>query len=394
MNKSVTHIGFLDHFRGVAILSVFLFHSLHATFHLSGLPGNGWFPDFSVSKGLFFLMPVTMGWVGVAIFFVISGFCIHYSFHQRRANWRAFFIRRFFRIYPPYFFAVLLFALLFLSNRLNFLHEYVDWYQMIVHLLLIHNFDPFSFQAISPAFWSIAIEVQLYLIYPILLMLVAKFGWKRTLIFVATCELLIKCMESLFIIRTGTDDLSQMWSISRPTYLLDASPLAYWFSWSLGAWIADAFLRERPLPLAKSSLTFWSALAVGSFCVKPLVPFFFTLVAILTATAISKLLTKKVTIHIPSFILSHFRLTGIWSYSIYLLHQPLIVMGLGALLVVCPSIKNEALLQFGFCLILWFVIMLIGGLWYRICELPSVAWGKRIIARGRGNASSDLTAFN
>ena len=214
-------------------------------------------------------------------------------------------------------------------------------------------------------------------------MLVTRFGWRRTLIFVAMCELLIKCVESLFIMRTGTDDLNQMWSLSRVTYLLDASPLAYWFSWSLGAWIADAFLNGRPLPLAKSSLAFWSALVVGSYCVKPLVPFFFTLVAILTATAISKLLIQKITIRIPSFFLSHLRLTGIWSYSIYLLHQPLIVMGLGALLVICPPAKDEALVQFGFCLVMWFVIMLIGGLWHRICELPSIACGKRFAANAK-----------
>src|SRR5215469_5366122 len=108
MNKPGAHIGFLDHFRGIAILSVFLFHSLFATFHLSNLPWNGWFPDVASSKTLLLLLPVTMGWAGVAIFFVISGFCIHYSFHQHGRNWRTFFLRRFFRICPPYFFAVLL----------------------------------------------------------------------------------------------------------------------------------------------------------------------------------------------------------------------------------------------------------------------------------------------
>ncbi|HTV63244.1 MAG TPA: acyltransferase [Verrucomicrobiae bacterium] len=378
MNKPSAHIGFLDYFRGVAILSVFLFHSLDASFHHSSLPWHGWLPDFSVSKAFLFLLPVTIGWAGVAIFFVISGFCIHYSFYQQGGNWRAFFIRRFFRIYPPYFFVVLLFALLYLSNGLNFSHQYVDWYQVIMHLLLIHNFDPLSYQAISPSFWSIAIEVQLYLIYPLLLMLVARFGWRRTLILVATCEFLIRGIESLVIMKMGTDDLDKMWQVSRVTYLLDASPFAYWFSWSLGASIADAFLNGRPLPLAKSSLAFWSALVFGSHCIKPLTPFFFTIVAVWTATAISKLLIQNRTIPVPSFCLSHLRLTGIWSYSIYLLHQSLIVMGLGALLVICPAAKNDALLRFGFCLVLWFAIMPIGNLWYRICELPSIACGKRI----------------
>ena len=52
--------------------------------------------------------------VGVAIFFVVSGFCIHLSFRRGApGDWRGFFIRRFFRIYPPYFLAVLIFAFFF-----------------------------------------------------------------------------------------------------------------------------------------------------------------------------------------------------------------------------------------------------------------------------------------
>src|SRR3974377_361898 len=102
MNKSGKHIDFLDHVRGLAILSVFLFHSLNESFHRSSLPWNGWFRDFSVPKSFLLLLPASFGWAGVAIFFVVSGFCIHYSFHLQGREWRSFFIRRFFRIYPPY----------------------------------------------------------------------------------------------------------------------------------------------------------------------------------------------------------------------------------------------------------------------------------------------------
>jgi peptidoglycan/LPS O-acetylase OafA/YrhL len=50
--------------------------------------------------------------LGVPIFFVVSGFCIHVSFQQQSREWGGFFLRRFFRLYPAYLAAVLLFMLL------------------------------------------------------------------------------------------------------------------------------------------------------------------------------------------------------------------------------------------------------------------------------------------
>jgi peptidoglycan/LPS O-acetylase OafA/YrhL len=55
-----------------------------------------------------------LGWVGVPIFFTVSGFCIHLSYQRSRENgFKRFFTRRFFRIYPPYLLAVLFFGLIF-----------------------------------------------------------------------------------------------------------------------------------------------------------------------------------------------------------------------------------------------------------------------------------------
>jgi len=385
MNESRRHIDFLDYVRGIAIFSVFLFHSLDWVFHYSSLPWHGWLRDFSVPNSFLVLLPMSFGWAGVAIFFVVSGFCIHFSFYQHGRDWRSFFVRRFFRIYPPYFFAVLLFGIFAHAGRLDFSIRQIDWYQLLVHLLLIQNVDPYSFFAISSSFWSIAVEIQLYLIYPVLLMLVAKLGWRRALILIAGCEILIGGIQGTLNVTCGIggiEELGRQQSSSHLFYFIAASPLAYWFSWSLGAVIADAFLGNRALPLAKSSLSLWLVLAVGSNFIKPLAPFCFLLFAVLTATAISKLLSgARPGIRIPDFCLKHLRLTGIWSYSIYLLHQPLIGMGISIFVMICPFAGNYPLLQFAFCLVSWFAIMLIGGLWYRLFELPSIGCGKRVIQR-------------
>jgi peptidoglycan/LPS O-acetylase OafA/YrhL len=94
------HIEFLDQVRGIAIVVVFLFHALGTACGYEQLPWGHCFRDFSVSQSFLLLLPFSFGWSGVAIFFVVSGFCIHLSF-KRKADWPDFFVRRFFRIYPP-----------------------------------------------------------------------------------------------------------------------------------------------------------------------------------------------------------------------------------------------------------------------------------------------------
>ena len=48
--------------------------------------------------------------------------------------------------------------------------------QLWSHLLLIHNFNPAWIFALNGVFWSIAVEVQLYLLYPLLWKLRARWG--------------------------------------------------------------------------------------------------------------------------------------------------------------------------------------------------------------------------
>jgi peptidoglycan/LPS O-acetylase OafA/YrhL len=53
---------------------------------------------------------LTYGHMGVAMFFVVSGFCIHLSHARSNSrSWVEFSRRRFFRIYPPYLLSLLVF---------------------------------------------------------------------------------------------------------------------------------------------------------------------------------------------------------------------------------------------------------------------------------------------
>jgi len=174
MSRSENRIDFLDHIRGVAIIGVLVFHSLGSAYGIAKLRWHGWLPDFDVPGSFLLLFPATFGWLGVAVFFVVSGFCIHLS-HQRAKDedLRAFFIRRFFRIYPPYLAALLIFSFLYPWHEIR-LCSPPSLARFCTHLFLVHNLHSGSFNAINMAFWSVAVEFQLYLLYPLVLVLVGR----------------------------------------------------------------------------------------------------------------------------------------------------------------------------------------------------------------------------
>ena len=382
MNPAVKRVDCLDYFRGVAILAVFLFHCLATVFGVK-FPWDGWFRDFSIAPSFLALMPIPacLGDAGVPIFFVVSGFCIHVSF-QRDRQWGGFFVRRFFRIYPPYILAVLLFALVLpeTARRLSGSGG-AGWDQWTSHLLLFHNFSPDTIYGFNPSFWSIAVEVQLYLIYPLLLALAGKFGWRRILFVLLAFQLSMEGVAgaaSTMVLYPSLRPLAL--EIGHYSYWLQMSPFAYWFSWSLGAFIADAYLAGRPLPLANGSLISWFGLSFLSYFMRPTEPFGFLLFSVTAAVAMSKLMARDMLpAGLPRFGLKHLRLTGIWSYSIYLLHQPLLVMMNFRFTASWPAAIHHPFLRFWLCILSWAIIMPIGGLWCRVLERPSISAGKRII---------------
>ncbi|WPU93268.1 acyltransferase [Mucilaginibacter sabulilitoris] len=139
----------LDHLRALAITYVLLFH-----YQLFG------HPDWVNSVGGF-------GWTGVDLFFVLSGFLIAGQLFGivkkgRAISMREFFIKRFFRIIPPYL------VVLGLYTFVPFLREREHMASLWRYLTFTLNFglDLRTTGTFTHA-WSLCVEEQFYLILPL-----------------------------------------------------------------------------------------------------------------------------------------------------------------------------------------------------------------------------------
>jgi peptidoglycan/LPS O-acetylase OafA/YrhL len=113
---------------------------------------------------------------GVSLFFSLSGFLLSLPFWQALANQmpfpdlRVYFLRRLARILPAYY--VALTVLIFICNLLRIPDARVD---IVLHYTFLFNYTEFTIFSINPPFWTLAIEVQFYLLLPLFFLLIRKF---------------------------------------------------------------------------------------------------------------------------------------------------------------------------------------------------------------------------
>jgi peptidoglycan/LPS O-acetylase OafA/YrhL len=160
-------LDFLDGIRALAALFVVVHHMYLAVY--AGFPEN---------NGPAFLAPLLYGHFGVAVFIVVSGFSLGLAPAKRgwqlgQGGYWTFMRRRAWRIIPPYWaaLAVSVAAVAVMGIRT---HEAVSWKGVATHFLLVQ--DLVEGRTPNGAFWSIAVEWQLYWIFPLLLLLRRLWG--------------------------------------------------------------------------------------------------------------------------------------------------------------------------------------------------------------------------
>ena len=149
-------VGVLDGLRGFAVLYVVLYHFMPA------------FPGSVVGDAVTVFF--RMGWSGVDLFFVLSGFLITGVLYRTKdgpSYFRHFYARRFLRIFPIYYLFVFLSVCILPGLGPRFpVVENSHWYWLYLSNLdteLGIPFHPYLCVA-----WSLSIEEQYYLVYPTL----------------------------------------------------------------------------------------------------------------------------------------------------------------------------------------------------------------------------------
>lgn len=229
--------------RGVAALAVVFQHAFRHDVETP--PGGLWFR---------LIYDVTnFGYLGVALFFVISGFCIHLRTARvlRKTgkvtlDWRDFWWRRVHRLYPPYLGMLLismsLWVYVYTRGGANIYPDRgAHWLVLdfVSHLFMLHGFHPALDQgAGNPAYWTLAREEYLYLMYAgVLILLRRLYGIGKTTWFVLAIGVVS------FLISDALVPESSPWY-----RLVLLSPIYLWIQWVLGALAVEAHLGNIKLP--------------------------------------------------------------------------------------------------------------------------------------------------
>jgi peptidoglycan/LPS O-acetylase OafA/YrhL len=163
--KKLGYFSSLDLLRGLASVAVIFFHFTH---------GNKGY----LSPDNFLYVIGRYGFLGVDVFFVISGFVIPYAMYRGRyklASFGRFMVKRVVRIEPPYLISIVM--VLVLNYLSTFSPNYggepfnLDFTRLALHVGYFNAFSDYPWY--NDVYWTLAIEFQYYivvaLIFPLLL---------------------------------------------------------------------------------------------------------------------------------------------------------------------------------------------------------------------------------
>jgi peptidoglycan/LPS O-acetylase OafA/YrhL len=265
---SVARNPLVDTYRGLAILAVILYHISNTIIFPEGWGlargADGAAHLASGSNVIRFLfLPFHMGRIGVNLFFVISGLCIHMRLATARTKnpnatlpIKSFFLKRFWRIYPVYW-ASLIIAILIgpyvfsaqATGHIGIPH-FPSVKDVLAHVVMLHSFDKDYMMDIMAVYWSIATEEQFYLLYPLVFILIGR--KVKTPQLVAALLVITVVWRASFVVLNPPPKtyyegpfLVWVWGFSISRY----------FEWSLGALLAWAMAEKRTLAIFPGRLT-------------------------------------------------------------------------------------------------------------------------------------------
>lgn len=320
--KLTSRLESIDFLRGVAALAVVFVHAIQ--WSEKEVPSL-WF------KGVYNVLD--LGRLGVPMFFVISGFCIHLRWAKNIAksgkakiDFWSFWRRRVHRLYPPYLVVLcicmgMLLLAWWMGREVALLRLYPEprgqWMlaDFISHVFMLHGLHPvFDRAGGNVPFWTLAREEYFYLLYfPLIL------GRRYWGLLTAVLLVLVSGLAFPLLMRYVVAPQSNWWNV------ITTSAIVLWIQWCLGMVAAEFYCGIRKCPSwAKAFwlVPVWFAIALVSETYFPLwSPLAWGLTFFTLLNACVDLEKKK---RWPEArLVKWLSGVGVFSYSLYLVHNPI-----------------------------------------------------------------------
>lgn len=195
-----------------------------------------------------------MGWVGVSLFFVLSGFLITGILldMKKGLSSREYFIkfygRRFLRIFPLYYFYLILMALVTIwlisvPFRPKYMQIFLDqvWYAVLYVYDFFFATSSIRFSYFLDHFWSLSVEEQFYIFWPLLILLAPEKWLKKLFLTVIVLGPIFRLL--FFFIHS-----SGMFRFLAPEPWIAVYPLPFSH---MDAFAFGAYISRFPIPRAR-----------------------------------------------------------------------------------------------------------------------------------------------
>lgn len=399
MNLKTTYLTNLTPLRGIAALLTVIFH---VDLMIGG--GGNMLVKFTDS------LVLTRMYLMVDFFFILSGFIMLHVYGKWFAekvtgnSFKNFTVARFARVYPLHFFTLAYCVLLYGVSRI-FLGEDNNPMSLIsnnfaalpANLLLIHSMNTTEWFTWNNASWSISTEWWMYMIFPFLVAGFKKLNSNLIALIGIVCFVgylfityyvvpIVTVPESIPFTAVNPKDLSI--NISYQYGFLRC-----FFGFVLGMVVYQFYTKELFQKLLGNGFAIILASAALFICMHFAFPDVFTIIffpIILLSAAYG---SAKINSFLGSKPLQKL---GDWSFSIYLVHQPLLYT-LGTIIAFMNAGKPQIagppppplgqLIGWGICIVFITVTLVVSYFTYQFVELPA----RNAINRKYGHKNSFLT---
>jgi peptidoglycan/LPS O-acetylase OafA/YrhL len=309
----------LDISKGLAILFVAYFHFFRTYFEHGTLPPADWTGAAASALSIARLVWINVSGIGfhaVGVFIILSGWTLMQSTTRRTQSgpiaWEGWYRSRFLRLYPMYWVAHLVYLLSPFVARL----EPVDG-RIVLSLLGLRFIDiQMNFMYLNAAWWYFSMLIQFYLIFPLLFWAARRLGPLRFLLIACAAGFFARYLLLVVWPQNGLWVLGGFAVCRLPEFALGMS-LAMWHSrssarveWFLlrgAGFVVGLILYPAALQLYHGATPYvFVDFATGTCC----------MLEIVGIAGLISLFREPAKV---------FGLVGLYSYGLYLIHQPYVI---------------------------------------------------------------------